>query len=255
MRVHEPCSSLRERSHLACFARTAPVLSASRRVAKTARSGVLGVHGHCVVSRSKPAVHVHTNLAQACESVFTLRASVGLRRSGAAIHVYTAAAPVLSASRACNEDCRKWSSRCACGHCVVPNLEQNLCTYTNLAQASGVLGVHGHCVVSRSKPAVHVHTNLAQACESVFTLRASVGLRRSGAAIHVYTAAAPVLSASRACNEDCRKWSSRCACGHCVVPNLEQNLCAYTNLAQACESVLTLRASPVQRPCYPHQGV
>ena len=77
------CSSLRERSpcvphvrlrrsaaiHRCSYtqtqrpysARTAPVLSASRRVAKTARSGFLGVHGHCVVSRTKPAVHVHTN--------------------------------------------------------------------------------------------------------------------------------------------------------------------------------------------------
>ena len=56
-------------------ARTAPVLSASRRVAKTARSGVLGVHGHCVVSNHRePVLCTYTNLAQACKSVRIARA-------------------------------------------------------------------------------------------------------------------------------------------------------------------------------------
>jgi hypothetical protein len=125
MRVHEPCSSLRERFHLACFARTAPVLSASRRVAKTARSGVLGVCTGTALSREPNLLCTYTNLAQACESVFTLRVcdtqqlytDAAIQRRSARISARTA--PVLSTSRRVAKTAR-----------------------------SGVLGVHGHYVVS-----------------------------------------------------------------------------------------------------------
>jgi hypothetical protein len=146
-------------------ARTAPVLSASRRVAKTARSGVLGVHGHCVVSRSKPAVHVHTNLAQACESVFTLRASVGLRRSDAAIHVHTAAAPVLSASRRVTK-----------------------------TAGSGVLDVHAGIVLYRTLNKTYARTRTLLKLARAFTLRASRPSETpsSYTQMQLYTDAAPV---------------------------------------------------------------
>jgi hypothetical protein len=148
MHVHEPCSSLRERSpcvphvrlrrpaaiHRCSYtqtqrpysARTAPVLSASRRVAKTAQSGVLGNQTCCARTRT---------LLKLARAFSPCVPRIGLRRSAqlytdAAIHRRSArTAPVLSASRRVAKTAR-----------------------------SGVLGVHGHCVVSRTKPArVHVH--------------------------------------------------------------------------------------------------
>ena len=99
MRVHEPCSSLQERSPCVLrpySARAIRIKACSKdrtkRLPRCARAL------RCLENQTCCA-RTHEHLAQACESVFTLRASVGLCRSGAAIHVYTAAAPALSASR------------------------------------------------------------------------------------------------------------------------------------------------------------
>ena len=87
---------------------------------------------------------VHEPFAQACESVFTLRASVGLRRSGAAIHVYTAAAPALSASRRVTKTAR-----------------------------SGVLDVHAGIVLYRTLNKTYARTRTLLKLARAFTLRAS----------------------------------------------------------------------------------
>ena len=134
---------MRERFHLACLSRSktlrcsytcihsrSAVLSASRRVAKTARSGVLGVCTGTALSREPNLLCTYTNLAQAAESVFTLRVcdaqqlytDAALQRRSARISARKA--PVLSTSRRVAKTAR-----------------------------SGVLGVHGHYTLSRTKPA------------------------------------------------------------------------------------------------------
>ena len=125
--------------------------------------------------------------------------------------------------KACSKDRTKRRPRCAR---ALRCLEPNLCTYTNLAQA----------------------------CESVFTLRASVGLRRSGAAIHVYTAAAPALSASRRVTKTARSGVLDVHAGIVLYRTLNKTYARTRTLLKLARA-LTLRASPVQRPCYPHQGV
>ena len=220
-------------------------------------------------------MHTYTSLLLKLARAFTLVLHVALRRS-AAIHVHRRSACAIRL-KACNDDRTKRRSRCARRHCVVPNLEPNLCTYTSLAQAcksvhlacftlicdaqqlttdaaihrrsartahvlstsrrvaktarSGVHDVHVGTALSRTKP-VHVHEHCSSLQERCVP---HVALRRS-AAIHVHRRSACAIRL-KACNDDRTKRRSRCARRHCVVPNLEPNLCTYTSLAQACKSV------------------
>ena len=90
--IHEPCSSLRERcvphvglrrsaaNQLYMYTDAAPVLSASRRVTKTARSGVHDVHAGivlalCCTANLEPNLCARTRTLLKLARAFTLRAS------------------------------------------------------------------------------------------------------------------------------------------------------------------------------------
>ena len=187
MRVHEPCSSLQERSPCVLrpySARAIRIKACSKdrtkRLPRCARA-LRCLENQTCCARTRTLL----KLARAFSPCVH---HVGLCRSGAAIHVYTAAAPALSASRRVTKTARS-------------------------GVLYGVLDVHAGIVLYRTLNKTYERTR------TLLKLARALRASHRSETLSSYTCTQTQRPSStrairlKACNEDRKKWRSRCARG------------------------------------------